>query len=406
MAHPVKWFRSDMRGAPVRNGTPGSMLAQYIACAITGFGDATMVSGSVTDNKATLVFSGGLTFFKDSVVLVQNALPASVNGEHIVKISGENTITFDVLAVDGPIGGGTVTVKYAPIGGWTLPFSGPNVGVLRSQHPESLGHYYRITDTNAFYGSVTGFENMASLSQFTGAYPPNATTNVGSGAGLQRWKSQDANTGARPWFLIGDARGFYDFYRHYMPGTINLNPVDHIFQQFYFGELLPYGNNVDNYASIVSGTNTASYNIASTSNPSYNWITNSIGANDVELSLARNAAGDAGIFKRARSTFGTGFTAHFSGSGFTPFLGPRRRLALSQPRIIDDENVIRGYYPGIFCTEQNLLFAPFTNFGVHDGTHEFFGRRMMSIMVNHSSAQTTMPVSPGYVFMDLHGPWR
>ena len=37
----VKWFSSDMRGAPTINGTVGSLIPALDACLLTGFGAVT-----------------------------------------------------------------------------------------------------------------------------------------------------------------------------------------------------------------------------------------------------------------------------------------------------------------------------------------------------------------------------
>lgn len=409
MAQPVKWFRSDMRGAPVRNGTPGSGIAQYMACLITGFGDTPMVSGNITNNKATFAFGAGLTFFRDAVVAITGATPASLNGEHIVRASTDNTITINTGEANGPITG-TVTVKYAPIGGWTVPFTAPNIAVFKSTHPESIGHFYQVTDTNAQWMGVKGYEVMQGVNDGTGAYPLGM---VSSQVGAQRWKSNAANTLSRFWLLFGDARGFYDFYRSMdANGTLEEN----WYQPWYVGDLILPPGVIDNYASIVQGHDNSSANHNSTYCPHYNTSAPTVPAGDYYTTLSRNINGDAFSLKRARTVFSSAGNTGWSGQFVIPFQGARRRLALASPRVFDDDRYHRGNLPGFYCSENIFSPAlgsnlaswvwPFKNLEARDGSGEFLGRRLMSIACNDTSASSTMNAAPPVVFMDIHGPWR
>ena len=49
----VKWFTSDMRGAPVVSGTAGTLIAMLDACLVTGFGVVTATSVTVSGGVAT-----------------------------------------------------------------------------------------------------------------------------------------------------------------------------------------------------------------------------------------------------------------------------------------------------------------------------------------------------------------
>ena len=62
MIYPVKYFHSDMRGAPTINGTPGALIAALDACLITGFGLTTVTGISVSGGVATATVSAGNSF--------------------------------------------------------------------------------------------------------------------------------------------------------------------------------------------------------------------------------------------------------------------------------------------------------------------------------------------------------
>ena len=113
----VKWFSSDMRGAPTISGTPGALITALDACLITGFGAVTATGVTVSGGIATVGVPSGQTFAQHAVVLISGATPSALNGEHRVLTSSSTQITFATTAADGAATG-TIEIRYAPVGQW------------------------------------------------------------------------------------------------------------------------------------------------------------------------------------------------------------------------------------------------------------------------------------------------
>ena len=197
----VKWFSSDMRGAPTISGTAGSRIAALDACLITGFGPVTPIGITVSGGIATVDVPSGQTFAQHAVVLVSGATPSALNGEHRVLTSSSTQITFATTAADGAATG-TIEIRYAPVGGWDKVFTGTNKAVYRSADVTGSRHYLRVDDAGTTAARVRGYESMTDVDTGTGPFPTDALM---SGGGYW-WGSSAASSAAVRWKLFADSR--------------------------------------------------------------------------------------------------------------------------------------------------------------------------------------------------------
>ena len=90
MTYPVKWFSSDMRGAPTISGTAGSRIAALDACLITGFGAVTATGITVSGGIATAAVPSGQSFAQHAVVrCIQPNTPTSVDFSFTLLPAGD-----------------------------------------------------------------------------------------------------------------------------------------------------------------------------------------------------------------------------------------------------------------------------------------------------------------------------
>ncbi len=81
MTTSVKYFHSELPGAPVLSGTAGSRIAVLDACLRDGWGLLTASGVSVAGGVATATFTASHSFEPLSVILVAGASVPAINGE-------------------------------------------------------------------------------------------------------------------------------------------------------------------------------------------------------------------------------------------------------------------------------------------------------------------------------------
>lgn len=204
MPIPVKWAHSGMRGAPTINGTAGSLIAAIKAFLITGFAPTAAVSATVVDGIATIMLPSGQSFEEHAVVLISGATPAELNGEARVITTASDRITVATTAANGAASG-SISVRYAPVGGWEEVFSKTNVSVIRSADATGSRMFLRVDDTGTTAARVVAYESMTDVDTGTGSFPTAAQM---SGGGYWH-KSGSANATAVKWKMFGDSKAFY-----------------------------------------------------------------------------------------------------------------------------------------------------------------------------------------------------
>lgn len=200
----VKYFHSELPGAPVLSGTAGSLVAVLDACLVNGWGLLTATAASVTAEVCTITFATGHSFEPLSVALVAGAGTAAINGEKRITSTATNTISFAAPGVaDGPVTG-TITVKLAPAG-WVKAFSGTNKAAYKSAAVDASGCVARIDDSAAQFARLRAFETMTDVDTGVGPTP----TDAQQAGGLYLAKSNTANTTARRWIVAANDRLVY-----------------------------------------------------------------------------------------------------------------------------------------------------------------------------------------------------
>lgn len=383
-AFPVKWFDSTFRGAPVLSGTAGAFISLLDACLIDGFGAITPTKIEVDGNIATVTVNAGETFTAYAVISVSGATPAQLNGEARVLTSSATSFTFATDAADG-LATGTISVRYAPVGGWQKTFSGVNKAAYRSIEPLASGFYLRVDDTGTTIARVVGYEAMTDIDTGTNPFPTDAQI---SGGGYLA-KSDAADVTARPWCLFADAR-FVHWGTCPKTGGYNTAALRG------FGDLQPVST-TDAYAVAIS-TNTAFTQGDAKINGAFVGSADAIDATGTYV--ARALSGAVGSQLRATRPY-TG--ASTSVGGFDTTLGTapspidgKLRLARRYLNDLGDRAVI----PGLLHMPMSAQSLPHMQL-LSDQLDE---RRLYSVVYHHSSVFNTG--AQGRALFDITGPWR
>lgn len=246
----VKFFRSTMPGAPALRGQVGSLISLLDACLVNGWGSQTASSVTIAGGVATATFPSDHAAAAESVVLVDGATPAGLNGEQKVTVVAPNVIKWATAEADGTATG-TITVKMAPAG-WNKVYTGTNLAVYKSADSQSHGQFLRVNDTGTTVARVIGYENMTAVSTGTGLFPTAAQLS----GGFYWGKSHTAGATDVPWSLAADSRAFY------------LNPAA-MFSTggadykgggaYFFGDLIPQSRSGDAFATLLTGSPNSSW---------------------------------------------------------------------------------------------------------------------------------------------------
>ena len=195
MTTSVKYFHSELPGAPVLSGTAGSRIAVLDACLRDGWGLLTASGVSVAGGVATATFTASHSFEPLSVILVAGASVPAINGEQRVTSTASLSISWPAPGVaDGPVSG-TITIKLAPAG-W-VKMSGTNKAAYKSGNVSASGCWLQIDDTGAQLARLRAYDAMTDVDTGTGPTP----TDAQQSGGLYMSCSSTATTAARKWIV-------------------------------------------------------------------------------------------------------------------------------------------------------------------------------------------------------------
>ncbi len=389
----VKYIHEGMRGAPVLTGQVGTLIALLDAFLLNGWGLVTATGISVAGGIATVSLNAGETFEVGSVVLVAGATPAALNGEQRVLTASATAITFATAAADGAASG-TITVKYAPVGGWDKAFAGTNLAVYRSQDVTGARMYYRVADTSTTAARIVGYVSMTGVSTGTGPFPTSAQRSGGS-----YWpKSTNANATPVQYLMAADSKMLLSAIGAGAATDANYTnaPV------LGFGEMLPLNPAGDAWASVVAF-------LAST------WVSSAAqGALSTSVS-------DAVFVARAHTGTGASVSTRvapyvgfqYSGSGIEPVLGAYPsavdgRLILSR-RFVSvgaADGTPRAEVPGLFHVPQSVAAAAFGRMDRVQCGGDLAGRDLLAVRTLDGYYEYPMQGANGVSFIDVTGPWR
>lgn len=391
--YPVKWITSDMRGAPVVSGTPGAFIGAADAFFLTGWGTATAITVTVSGGVGTATFNEG-TFFSDhAVVLIAGATPAVLNGEARVLSHTNNSITFETDAPDGTATG-TITIKYAPVGGWEKKYSGTNLAVYKSTDVQAHGRHWRVDDTGTTAARVVEYETMTDVNTGSG---PSPTATYISGGGYVH-KSTVASAAAARYAMAADSRTVLLAFE---PGTASMATY-RVANIRGFGDAIALSTVGDSWASFVSLCGSSSTS---------SFFTGALSGGPASTTggfsaLSRPYTGlGASVIADVVPLSGTLAMA----SGGDPFMGAAPSVVDGQiklSRVFLKEQGIpnppRAIVPGVLYVPQSGLVNSVAGGDIAVGAGDWAGRQLMAVVCGTGSNQ----LPTGAAFIDITGPWR
>lgn len=396
LTYPVKWITNTMRGAPQISGTAGTFLAALDAFLNTGWGSANAISVSVSGGVGTAQFAEGVFFDDHAVVLMANVTtPSALNGEARVLTHTNNSITFETDAPDGvATTGGTITVRYAPVGNWSKPFTGTNKACFKSADVQSYGHYLRVDDSGTTTARVVGYEAMTDVDTGSGPFP---TAAMNSGGGYIQ-KSGSANANAVRYAMAADSRAVVWGIEPGSAGSTtprNSNPRG-------FGDAIALAPSGDVWAGFLSCIMSTTANFLESG--SLAGQVSSVGFGVTVTPRAVTGLGSAVIHNAVPWT---GVVTQFSGNDNTLGAAPSGvdgKIYLSKLflRPATGTEPPRAIVPGVAFVPQTGAVALISPHDQMAGAGDWVGRKLLAIGTGASASNTPT----GIAFLDLTGPWR
>ena len=387
----VKFLHSAMTGAPSLTGTNGgaALIGLLDACLVNGFGSGTVDSVVIASGIATVTRSTGHPFEVGSVATIAGATVTggSINGEQKVLSATTTTYTFDATGISNQTASGTITHKLAPLG-WTSIGSG-SIKAYKSSDVASTGCYLRVDDsgtTTANYARVVGYEAMSDVNTGTGPFPTAAQMS----GGLYWPKSSAVDATSRPWILAGDGRMFYLMVA-YSTNTSTSFAACNVFGDFISNK------SPDAYGCLINGFNNSTFG-TNGANAGIDYDHGDTGNAATALYIARSYTG-LGSATVARKAFPIllGGNSVRSGASGLPFPNySDGGLYVAQHYVAENVTLVyRGLSPGLFCSQQNVGNAVFSNRDSITGVTGLSGKTLKAVNSNS-----------GVFFIDTTGPWR
>lgn len=194
-------YSSFCPGAPVLNGTPGSLLDVYKACLVTGTAKISFTGITVANGIArVMAVTEGQVFLNGSRIAVEGCDEPLLNGVFEVDSHNSTSFTYKTTAADGSYGG-QIKINQ-PGAGWQILFTGTNEAVFVSGNLDTLGVCIKISDLTAYTAVFEFYENMTSLTagvnraDLNGLYGGNRHARIS--------KSYGANANPVAWWLVAD----------------------------------------------------------------------------------------------------------------------------------------------------------------------------------------------------------
>lgn len=322
----VKWFSSDLEGAPELRGQVGEMIALLSACLVDGFGARTPDTLVVSDGVAIAHFAAEAPYRKHSVVRISGASEPLLDAEWRLSYQQGGEVRFDCPGVPD---GGVVGAGFAfASAGWARPFSAPALhkAVFQSQNLAGTQCCLRIDDSDLQYAQVRGYEVMTSVDAGVRPFPTSSTApgwmkSATEGGVLRKWLLAADD---RCVVLLVDFKAIADTYGGY--------------SAYAFGDLADHAQ-ADGYACILSA-----HQGGVASNPSQGlsfYLGSFAGTAEGGLSIARNLAG---------TTYSPWGTASSVPGGFVQYGGDLLRYF--PIRVVDGApSRYRGRVPGLYAGE-------------------------------------------------------
>ncbi|CAM3306633.1 hypothetical protein [Halomonas lysinitropha] len=220
MPFPVKWFSSDMGGAPVLGDTAaGDFIALVKACLVTGFNVtpiASMTYDSETD-RATVAVGSDHGFKVGQVVDVSGADQAAYNGEH--RVTAVTATQFLFKPPYAPAAttatGATLEAKAAPVGGWTIEAEdATNHKIALSRTAADATDHVVVIENNGNQGNYSAGNEFVARVRVCESFTDFATYDQ---AMEQFWPASHRYATAE-WLLVADGHALYWLNRYASAG--------------------------------------------------------------------------------------------------------------------------------------------------------------------------------------------
>lgn len=400
MAYPVKWYASQMQGAPsLGDSADGALAALLKAVLVTGFGTLTLNSlvWDATEGAAKATIAAGHAYLPDSVVEVGGASPAAYNGEHRVKKVSTTEVWIELDGGNpGSAASGAMTMKVAPLG-WTQTHESADgkVAIYRPTDISSSGNVSLRVDNSAFSGWTNSYNGsthyLAKVALVEDVVDINTYTTIYE----HRWPATQRYS-AKTWDLIGDPQLFY-----WMPAMGSAS-----YQQIYCFGYLKSVRPGDRYHAVLLhyfSTNAADAAVQWSArdgiNPN-NWGTTMTTFNDsAQRSMARP-------YHQLFGTTGWWLKGLFTrfGQGLNVPNAPDNAFYMSTDpvMVLETGNHFRGYMPGLICPYADIASWDRKNFA---NMPAVAGKIVRFIRLLYQ--QNVFQADPrSLVGFDLIGPWR
>ncbi|WP_368165726.1 hypothetical protein [Aeromonas sp. R9-1] len=399
----VKWFASEMQGAPSLGDTAeGALAALLKAVLVTGFGQLPLTSlvWDEAEQAARATLQGGHAYLADSVIEISGVTPAAYNGEHRITKVSSTELWFELDGGDpGAVGAGAaMTIKVASLG-WTITHESGDgkVLIVRPSNVSESGNVSLRIDNTAFSGwtgaNAWGFvtylakvalvEDVVDIDTFTLIHE-------------HRWPATQRYS-ARMWDIMGDSQLFY-----FIP-ALGLGNLSVLYCAGYLRSVRPgdrYHAILCHHATTKAGDNAEAWAI---------W-NNPGGVNNLGTPLTSfDHQGQRVLARAYHQLFGStswwikGLFGRI-GSGLTVPNGPDNGFYLSTDPVIvvESGNHLRGFLPGLVCPYGDVQAWHRKNFAA---LPMLPGRRVRFVRcLYQSNIQNQDPRS--LVGFDLNGPWR
>lgn len=387
----VKYFHSELQGAPVLTGAAGSLIALLDACLVNGFGLKTVDTLVVSGGIATLTIGTGHSFEQDTVALISGATPAGLNGEKKIISASGNSATFDATGIANQTATGTITARLAAAG-WSKAFSGTNLAAYRSSNAQANGRYLRVSDTAAQDARISGYETMTAISTGTNQFP----SSTQQSGGLYITKSNTAGSTPRPWLVFADSRFVY-----FCIGFANDQYAEYR-SPHGFGDIIQTSLGSDPYATCICGNPLSEINNAQ---QAYTFATaDQTFDGSLYITRAYTGLGSSLRVRKHSDTLGSSISGNEIASGNVQsgmqYPNPSDNGLYLTNLICVEQNTnnFRGTFPGIYFSPQNI---PANAFASKDRVQNASGLSGKNIV-----AVNTAIGSAGVIFFDVTGPWR
>jgi hypothetical protein len=399
--HDVRYFDSQMTGAPVKDGinAAGKLLQIFDACLVNGFNLQAVNQIVVAGGVATATTQASDHGFRDYTVLrIAGCTETGLNGDWKSNVSAGNTFSWPTTVADGTYGG-TISAKTAPLG-WSKPFSDTNIGVYRPG--AGLRHYFRVNDTAVTFVNIRGYEMMPGAAD-VGTQPFPTVLQLSNGTVI--FKTADSNNTKQRWAIFGDARVCYlIFSAADNDGILSGQGSDYTIQGF--GEGISYVPG-DVGFSFISAAQSSAAPLNSQNGLNYPGLTAGDDHRYGGFYVSRPWSQLTGSPTRLRCA-GSGLVDGWGSVSEPKYRTPTPNpadgaLLFHHPILVQEESTaaVRGEMPGLW---QPLNTRSIANVG---SVFDVDGRKIMVVRGPDSATRNINSTDRmGAIGVDITGPWR